>query len=358
MGGGYESGHIKCSTWGGLSPHGRGIPPGQRGEDQERGPIPAWAGDTASHRAWLAGRRAYPRMGGGYGIVRSAAVRRRGLSPHGRGIRFISSSKLGGLGPIPAWAGDTLGQAPPARGLRAYPRMGGGYAESPWISGEVWGLSPHGRGIRLVLDADAKPDGPIPAWAGDTVQRCRRQCRTGAYPRMGGGYCVAKAEARFYEGLSPHGRGIRSQAGHSAGAQGPIPAWAGDTMSLSRRLSSARAYPRMGGGYRSESNAGGVSPGLSPHGRGIQVLRGHTLTPSGPIPAWAGDTCPSAGCWRDIRAYPRMGGGYLPVHAARSAAWGLSPHGRGIPSLIRPRCSRAGPIPAWAGDTWMSATLG
>ena len=49
------------------------------------------------------------------------------------------------------------------------------------------GLSPRGRGSRTELSSISSPDGSIPAWAGEPALRGRALARPGVYPRVGGG---------------------------------------------------------------------------------------------------------------------------------------------------------------------------
>ena len=53
-----------------------------------------------------------------------------------------------------------------------------------------------------------------------------------------------------------------------------------------------------------------------------------------------------------------MGGGYEHRTDLDPDQQGLSPHGRGMHRADGFGDLILGPIPAWAGDTWMSATLG
>ena len=197
------------------------------------------------------------------------------------------------------------------------------------------GLSPHGRGILKLMMLTFVRTGPIPAWAGDTLIYLGFELAQGAYPRMGGGYMMMQIVGAFAEGLSPHGRGILRPRPRRRQRHGPIPAWAGDTAIVSTETLSARAHPRMGGGYSFVIAQTWPPVGLSPHGRGIPLGIERRRRIAGPIPAWAGDTAPLTGAPLASRAYPRMGGGYLDFAVDAPAGAGLSPHGRGIPRRYR-----------------------
>ena len=114
-----------------------------------------------------------------------------------------------------------------------------------------------------------------------------------------------------------------------ADGQGSIPARAGETISGVALPGFKRVYPRTGGGNLCRLRLGGNSYGLSPHGRGKPALIRPATNSSRSIPARAGETLVNPNADIADRVYPRTGGGNI-NHAPRSSAnWGLSPHGRG-----------------------------
>ena len=75
-----------------------------------------------------------------------------------------------------------------------YPRVGGGNNAFMCLQAPPVGLSPRGRGKRYVaphivaaLFAVAAAAGSIPAWAGETMLRRDVQNQAPVYPRVGGG---------------------------------------------------------------------------------------------------------------------------------------------------------------------------
>ncbi len=70
---------------------------------------------------------------------------------------------------------------------RAYPRMRGGNLKAWADEHSAAGLSPHARGKPKVLHELLKGCGPIPACAGETINRVNCFCFKRAYPRMRGG---------------------------------------------------------------------------------------------------------------------------------------------------------------------------
>ena len=168
-------------------------------------------------------------MGGGN--KGHSAIRREqgGLSPRGRGkpITYISLSGLGGS--IPAWAGETAFLPSSALAYRVYPRVGGGNKAAAASLTAALGLSPRGRGKRIIGGGVLAGVWSIPAWAGETIQTLHNLPLQGVYPRVGGGNPSFAALSIGSKGLSPRGRGkLRSKAG-SHQEPGSIPAWAGET---------------------------------------------------------------------------------------------------------------------------------
>ena len=108
----------------------------------------------------------------------------------------------------------------------------------------------------------------------------------------------------------------------------------------------------MGGGNSAElSERLAADDGLSPRGRGKRleyVTRGRR---KGSIPAWAGETAVSAWSKRAVRVYPRVGGGNAASAVERAACAGLSPRGRGKRIDADFLVVRIRSIPAWAGET-------
>ncbi len=152
----------------GLSPHTRGKPPDERGADLHRGPIPAYAGETLGGTNCETRSRAYPRIRGGNILVLTSFALDTGLSPHTRGKRLEHQVKGLCAGPIPAYAGETPTSRHLGKTAGAYPRIRGGNQVGLVAGGLPEGLSPHTRGKRALSFQKAHTHGPIPAYAGET----------------------------------------------------------------------------------------------------------------------------------------------------------------------------------------------
>ena len=153
------------------------------------------------------------------------------------------------------------------------------------------------------------------------------------------------------QGLSPRTRGKPPIIRYHSTPSGPIPANAGETPRCQIAYSCVRAYPRERGGNMRHYGGLPMTWGLSPRTRGKlkPVLRSSITL--GPIPANAGETITNATMFHALRAYPRERGGnaYCPAFWRVNA--GLSPRTRGKPIELDFDKTKLGPIPANAGET-------
>ncbi len=151
-------------------------------------------------------------------------------------------------------------------------------------------------------------------------------------------------------GLSPHARGNPCGQGLSKDKAGPIPACAGEPVTLSSCPRPPRAYPRMRGGTPRPSDDQDVVPGLSPHARGNPWGIKGANKYLGPIPACAGEPFHQGSSGAIMRAYPRMRGGTGENRWEDWLRMGLSPHARGNLEVLADCVDVPGPIPACAGE--------
>ena len=212
-----------------------------------------------------------------------------GLSPHARGNHFRLGNLRGTCGTIPACAGEPCSRCRFSRGSGDYPRMRGGTRIRPWLMPSAWGLSPHARGNREVIQQNPASSGTIPACAGEPRGLTLPLDEDGDYPRMRGGTEAKQNIERECKGLSPHAWPNRRHTERSVGRPGTIPACAGEPSTSSAGEARLRDYPRMRGGTCS-SSAGRVRPtGLSPHARGNPSVSVLPPARPGTIPACAGE---------------------------------------------------------------------
>ena len=248
-------------------------------------------------------------MGGGNARIFQSEMSARGLSPRGRGKLEKDLTALYLCGSIPAWAGETSGCLSRLTQWAVYPRVGGGNTSPQFTKAPDMGLSPRGRGKRCQRRCGLGRCGSIPAWAGETEQRCSRYRYAGVYPRVGGGNWRNTRPFFKRAGLSPRGRGKQVLAAVKRHCLRSIPAWAGETRPMRPRLSLWTVYPRVGGGNMPLMFVVSPTRGLSPRGRGKRRLYPIYPKRMRSIPAWAGETRRGR-LWRCLCwVYPRVGGG-------------------------------------------------
>ena len=333
----------------GLSPRGRGNPAWGRGRCRCWRSIPAWAGKPwrrhgSPRCCWV-----YPRVGGETNRIVRKKFEGDGLSPRGRGNRDPGVGDEARARSIPAWAGKPPARASMGGWDRVYPRVGGETTANRNRAQIVAGLSPRGRGNPVAPVWPTLSLRSIPAWAGKPSQQPSQQPSGGVYPRVGGETSLLVSSRPATKGLSPRGRGNRGGHRGAAGGGRSIPAWAGKP---DRRLVGGigrRVYPRVGGETCAWPRGGTPGGGLSPRGRGNQVVARLARYPLGSIPAWAGKPPAAGSLQRTFQVYPRVGGETPCATRRRADPGGLSPRGRGNRRCAPRSPASPGSIPAWAG---------
>ena len=211
-------------------------------------------------------------MGGGNECIKTLEGEALGLSPRGRGKRIALYAVPAVQRSIPAWAGET-GGAPSSRTMaEVYPRVGGGNPLTVPDPFRLLGLSPRGRGKPICLRSLQGGNRSIPAWAGETAVNRFYPVFATVYPRVGGGNDLAGVEPPAAEGLSPRGRGKQVMRPGEDAYVGSIPAWAGETNDNAPEQPLSAVYPRVGGGNPHSFHSGHRAQGLSPRGRGKRIL--------------------------------------------------------------------------------------
>ena len=318
----------------GLSPRGRGSRGYRPSTPPPPGSIPAWAGEPFQAARPGSASRVYPRVGGGALRVARPEVRDGGLSPRGRGSPKNVAPSSVWTGSIPAWAGEPRWAVRAWSPIRVYPRVGGGALERNGAGWTFGGLSPRGRGSRNGYGDDPGGLGSIPAWAGEPPHSRSPGPGSRVYPRVGGGAVNSHSFLASASGLSPRGRGSRERDRGGERQNGSIPAWAGEPSTCSTWTRRTRVYPRVGGGASMWMSNSSIQEGLSPRGRGSLALARLRERQIRSIPAWAGEPVKVSRQTQHRRVYPRVGGGAANERMLSTIGQGLSPRGRG--SRLRP----------------------
>ena len=154
--------------------------------------IPACAGEPRIMPIIRAIDRVYPRVCGGTFACKMPRLPVQGLSPRVRGNPARAGVQWQQRGSIPACAGEPRENTPPLYGIPVYPRVCGG-TKRPWRGCMVFqGLSPRVRGnptFGIFINA---PPGSIPACAGEPLTPVPPLTAARVYPRVCGGtagYC-------------------------------------------------------------------------------------------------------------------------------------------------------------------------
>ncbi len=206
VGGEHPAPNVAPNVAPGSSPRGRGTLPIICHPSRGQRFIPAWAGNTSQYCSSSHSSSVHPRVGGEHALLRYNALLPIGSSPRGRGTRTYQFAQQEATRFIPAWAGNTNTCCDVNCFNPVHPRVGGEHSSawrlSCWQSGSsrvggehgsvimassiAAGSSPRGRGTRR--NNTDRPDRHrfIPAWAGNTSSRRRRQVACSVHPRVGG----------------------------------------------------------------------------------------------------------------------------------------------------------------------------
>ena len=171
-----------------------------------------------------------------------------GLSPPTRGTPKHTTWIVGGIGSIPAHAGNpgpppgrlmaSGGLSPPTRGTPL------GVVTDELI---CQGLSPPTRGTPSPRASRHRGRGSIPAHAGNPPFGEAGDCATRVYPRPRGEPPRSGASGPAHQGLSPPTRGTPNSTSCRASGTGSIPAHAGNPSDSMSHGDLKGVYPRPRG---------------------------------------------------------------------------------------------------------------
>ena len=148
-------------------------------------------------------------MCGEHGVGAGDGLGLPGSSPRVRGTRRASRGEDGERGIIPACAGNTW-LKPPAQGrLGDHPRVCGEHCWKLCHTSSCMGSSPRVRGTRPIPKATRTPQGIIPACAGNTLSGVRGTSCSRDHPRVCGEHTSTSIVLPLTEGSSPRVRGTQ-----------------------------------------------------------------------------------------------------------------------------------------------------
>ena len=275
-----------------------------------RGIIPACAGNTR----WCPGRSAddgdHPRVCGEHCMAVASLVDVSGSSPRVRGTLWRVVCYVRGRGIIPACAGNTTECSREYRDTRDHPRVCGEHGHFSHMTCPSVGSSPRVRGTQIQHASHGRIHRIIPACAGNTG---------------GSGWCS------------------RRRWDH--------PRVCGNTLLSTARLRPKRDHPRVCGEHEVMQGVLKVAQGSSPRVRGTPARYRRRSSRPGIIPACAGNTSPGVGSPLHDRDHPRVCGEHVPWLKSLLTSRGSSPRVRGTPWPTWATASPTGIIPACAGNT-------
>ena len=277
-----------------------------------------------------------------------------GSSPRGRGTPPLGDGLPLERRFIPAWAGNTSWARRSSRSPSVHPRVGGEH-QKVLISTEIQpGSSPRGRGTHRLHNRVPPAERFIPAWAGNTHRYRRIAPERTVHPRVGGEHIAEYEAGDISTGSSPRGRGTRLRVEEIALVGRFIPAWAGNTYSRPTGSRPPPVHPRVGGEHATPVVDAPPATGSSPRGRGTHRAGDAEDGADRFIPAWAGNTRSSPPWFLPPPVHPRVGGEHIFRNACSSSNDGSSPRGRGTLRARGPQVVVGRFIPAWAGNTYRS----
>ena len=335
----------------GSSPLTRGKRPNQKEGDHHLGLIPAHAGKTPKMGRGRRPAPAHPRSRGENPLRWPLRDFDQGSSPLTRG-KLVGTRHVGpSTGLIPAHAGKTSYRRVGLRSFRAHPRSRGENGEFITSCSPLRGSSPLTREKLKSAFGSVQSARLIPAHAGKTHQATCQALRTRAHPRSRGENCVKRARNARFGGSSPLTRGKRCTHHDTRGYLRLVPAHAGKTRYIVAISSPYAAHPRSRGENLKRGTGTAHTSGSSPLTRGkpgqvLQIEVGPRL-----IPAHAGKTRCLLRRLSRARAHPRSRGENDRDDINGATASGSSPLTRGKPRRWNGPRGGIGLIPAHAGKT-------
>ena len=194
------------------------------------GLIPAHTGKTIVHKSLRLPPRAHPRSRGEKSCTPALIIIGRGSSPLTRGKRAGRRVHGGAAGLIPAHAGKTHWESPPARQRRAHPRSRGENSTNASMIYPGIGSSPLTRGKHAHLGCSSDQKRLIPAHSRKTSATMPSRRRRRAHPRSHRDNRMILSPALLSSGSSPLTRGKQDDLVSGLAVERLIPARARKTL--------------------------------------------------------------------------------------------------------------------------------
>ena len=213
-----------------------------------------------------------------------------GSSPLARGLLVSRPAGMIPPGIIPARAGFTEIRGRVKGSGRDHPRSRGVYLARTWPASRYSGSSPLARGLHALEFGGEIIGRIIPARAGFTELRRSTFLTASDHPRSRGVYRSHGFAVVVRRGSSPLARGLPCSCATRSPSSRIIPARAGFTHRRRRKDRRSPDHPRSRGVYRDISWSNPLATGSSPLARGLLDQGGGEGVDLGIIPARAGFT--------------------------------------------------------------------
>ena len=175
--------------------------------------------------------------------------------------------------------------------------------------------------------------------------------RDAVHPRLRGEHLAALGVGQDDDGSSPPTRGTHSANGYGRIAARFIPAYAGNTLGLLKRSLALTVHPRLRGEHAYFDGNWETAEGSSPPTRGTPVSQPSRSDEYRFIPAYAGNTSSLTPTRSMSAVHPRLRGEHSLTKVDSQSFTGSSPPTRGTQDVLHFRQVPIRFIPAYAGNT-------
>ena len=207
VGGEREQFSSASSRIAGSAPRGRGTACGRQ-ECTRRGRFsPAWAGNGAAGPEGTLRGPVQPRVGGERRTRGGGGLGTDGSAPRGRGTGSAELGRAGHPRFSPAWAGNGFLAAITPDRWSVQPRVGGERARRESAAPRRTGSAPRGRGTDAPHQRRIGEPRFSPAWAGNGMPASTSSGASPVQPRVGGERFRMSTIAKVERGSAPRGRG-------------------------------------------------------------------------------------------------------------------------------------------------------
>ena len=297
-------------------------------EEMERF-IPACAGNTRSSSLSLPAMTVHPRLCGEHVAATACAATAAGSSPPVRGTQYDLIATLTLYRFIPACAGNTRGYRNAKHVWPVHPRLCGEHGQNRQVPDVTLGSSPPVRGTRRRSHRAGDCERFIPACAGNTASLPGGAVRRAVHPRLCGEHEQPPDLLGELDGSSPPVRGTPPAGPRAALHRRFIPACAGNTISRTRPANGDAVHPRLCGEHGNLAEGTEFTTGSSPPVRGTQRPRPGRERQDRFIPACAGNTRDLLKKLTSATVHPRLCGEHDVWQNAHDRGFGSSPPVRG-----------------------------